>query len=98
MPHNSNNSKNYAGPNYQIKSENPKRTTQIKFFQRHSEAVSETKSLIDISKEVDLLYVAIKQENLAAKVIFTDLPKNIKVYFGEAWYLIHKRRVEENYY
>jgi hypothetical protein len=96
MPKNSDKNKDYAGPNYKTKSSNLVEKIKVEFFNRQEEPLERKDSLIELSKTADRLYLVIKQENIANEEELANLSSKIKIYYGEAWYLIHKRRLEED--
>jgi len=67
----------------------------IVFYDSHLLAKEDAAQLLEKAKEVDQLNIVIKAEG---SMDDPELTQYGKVYAGEAWTLIHQRRVEEGWY
>jgi hypothetical protein len=65
------------------------------FYETHSQAKEDSDQLLAKAKEVDQLNIVIKAEG---SMDDPELLQYGKVYAGEAWTTIHKRRFEEGWY
>ncbi|MFW7381442.1 MAG: hypothetical protein ACOH5I_21715 [Oligoflexus sp.] len=72
----------------------PKRFGVV-FYETHAQAKEDTAELLLKAKEVDQLNIVIRAEG---SMDDPELIQYGKVYAGEAWTLIHHRRVEEGWY
>ena len=81
-------------PEYESVVHVPK-TYGVVFFKTLEEAKGELDSLLDRAKEVDQLNIVIRAE---ANMDDPDLLQYGKVFAGEAWALIHDRRVADGWY
>lgn len=72
----------------------PKRYGVV-FFQTLEEAKSQADKILDKAKEVDQLNIVIRSE---ANMDDPELCQYGKVFAGEAWALIHDRRVADGWY
>jgi hypothetical protein len=74
------------------------KTYQFKEFDNFKAAHADISSLSALAESCDQLNVIIKAEgNMEDEQILEASPK-ITIYAGEAWYLIHTRRLEEKWY
>lgn len=67
----------------------------ILFYENHAQARDDAPALQIKAKEVDQLNIVIKAEGTMDD---PELLKYGKVFAGEAWHLIHKRRVDDKWY
>ena len=67
----------------------------ILFFDNIDRAKAATKELLDKAKECDQLNIVIRSD---ADMDDPELCQYGKVFAGEAWTLIHERRVEDGWY
>jgi hypothetical protein len=65
------------------------------FYDNHAQAREDAANLLEKSKEVDQLNIVIRAEGTMDD---PELLKYGKIFAGEAWHLIHRRRVEEKWY
>jgi hypothetical protein len=65
------------------------------FYDNHAQAREDAATLLEKSKEVDQLNIVIRAEG---SMDDPELLKYGKVFAGEAWHLIHRRRVDEKWY
>lgn len=81
-------------PEYPLITHTPKRYGVV-FFKRVSDAKLDLEALLEKAKEVDQLNIVIRAE---PEGVDDELTKYGKVFAGEAWTLIHERRVEDGWY
>ena len=67
----------------------------VVFYDNHAQAREDAANLQEKAKEVDQLNIVIRAEGTMDD---PELLKYGKVFAGEAWHLIHRRRVEEKWY
>jgi hypothetical protein len=67
----------------------------VVFYDNHAQAREDAANLEEKSKQVDQLNIVIRAEGSMED---PELLKYGKVFAGEAWHLIHRRRVEEKWY
>jgi hypothetical protein len=65
------------------------------FYDNHAQAREDAATLLEKSKEVDQLNIVIRAEGTMDD---PELLKYGKIFAGEAWHLIHRRRVDEKWY
>lgn len=65
------------------------------FYDNHAQAREDAATLLEKSKEVDQLNIIIRAEGTMDD---PELLKYGKIFAGEAWHLIHRRRVDEKWY
>ncbi|HYX35672.1 MAG TPA: hypothetical protein VE954_21460 [Oligoflexus sp.] len=67
----------------------------IIFYDNHAQAREDMANLLEKSKEVDQLNIVIRAEGTMDD---PELLKYGKIFAGEAWHLIHRRRVDDKWY
>lgn len=67
----------------------------VVFYENHALAREDAAKLAELKSEVDQLNIVIKAEG---SMDDPELVAHGRVYAGDAWSLIHKRRVEEGWY
>ena len=67
----------------------------VLFFETPQKAVESIMEIEETAKSVDQLNIVIRQE---ADMDIPELTQHGKVFAGEAWALIHDRRVEDGWY
>ncbi len=65
------------------------------FFDNHAQAKDDTAQLAELKTTVDQLNIVIKAEG---SMDDPELTAHGRVYAGDAWHLIHRRRVDEGWY
>lgn len=79
---------------YPLITHTPKRYGVV-FFKKIAEAKADLEALLAKAKEVDQLNIVIRAE---PEGIDDELAQYGKVFEGEAWTLIHERRLEDGWY
>ena len=79
---------------YPLITHTPKRYGVV-FFKRIADAKADLDGLLEKAKEVDQLNIVIRAE---PEGIDDELTKYGKVFCGEAWTLIHERRIQDGWY
>ncbi len=67
----------------------------VVFYDNHSQAREDSPRLLELQKQFDQLNIVIKAEG---HMDDPELVKYGKVFAGEAWHLIHKRRETDGWY
>ena len=67
----------------------------VLFFDTTQKAIESIMEIEETAKSVDQLNIVIRQE---ADMHIPELASHGKIFAGEAWALIHDRRVEEGWY
>lgn len=67
----------------------------VVFYETHNLAKEDLENLAKLSPQFDQLNIVIKAEG---SMDDPDLTAHGRVYAGEAWHLIHKRRVDDKWY
>jgi hypothetical protein len=74
------------------------RVYKVLFFDTFAAAKSENDSIKKACEGCDQLNVVIAAEGNMDDVDILSIDQKVKIFAGEAWTLIHQRRVEENWY
>ncbi len=67
----------------------------VVFYETHAHAREDSPRLLEMSSQFDQLNIVIKAEG---SMDDPDLTTHGRVYAGEAWNLIHKRRFDDGWY
>jgi hypothetical protein len=70
----------------------------VLFFDTFPQALAQQSKILEKCAECEHLNVVIQAEGNMDDPALLGIHPKVKVYAGKAWTLIHKRRVEENWY
>ena len=76
----------------------PLKKYQVMFFESIPSALFAQAEILDQSSRYDQLNIVIRSEGANNDPTLQALNDNIKVYAGNAWWLIHERRKTEGWY
>jgi hypothetical protein len=82
----------------QYRSKQPSRRYQVMFFDSFQEAKAAVDRIKTASAHCDQLNLVIKAEGSMDDPELLGIDPKVKVFAGEAWHLIHTRRLEEKWY
>ena len=71
---------------------------QVKFFDNFNDARKDPDSLLALCSDCDQLNVVVRAEGNMEDPEIIGIDPKIKLFAGEAWALIHDRRVEDHWY
>ncbi len=80
------------------KATDSKKTYGLAFFETFVEASKSRQELKKLCEKFTQVNIVIKEEGDMDKNEILPIDEKIKVYAGEAWTLIHKRREEDGWY
>ena len=76
----------------------PKKNFHILFYDTFPAAKADSEKINSLCTLYDQVNLAIKAEGNMDDPELLGINPRVKVYAGAAWYLIHERRMEENWY
>lgn len=93
----SNSSEARARPEAEVVKKGPPvlKTYAVVFYENHALAREDVPKLQELAKDCDQLNIVIKAEG---SMDDPELVAHGRVYAGEAWHLIHRRRTDEGWY
>lgn len=88
---------NRARPEAEVVKKGPPvlRKYAVVFYENHALAKEDVQKLEELAKDCDQLNIVIKAEG---SMDDPELVAHGRVYAGEAWHLIHRRRVDDGWY